>query len=72
MEDLIQSLTNPFDGLEENDLKGFQDKCKTIANEMFRNYCINCNGKEYYFAEIEFYYYETGRWDKDYHRFDKI
>ena len=58
MEELKKILTDPFDKVEKNDLKGFQDKCKDIAEDLFHNYCINCNGKEYYFAEIEFYYYE--------------
>lgn len=35
----------------------FLEESKDIAEELFKNYCINCNGKEFYFAEIEFYYY---------------
>ena len=35
------------------------DVCfKRIAAELINNYCINCNGKEFYLAEIEFYYYQ--------------
>ena len=30
---------------------------RPIANNLMNNYCIKCGGKEYYFAEIEFYYY---------------
>jgi hypothetical protein len=58
MEELKKLLTDPFDKVEKNDLKGFQDKCFEIAEDLFCNYCINCNGEKYYFAEIEFYYYE--------------
>ena len=56
-EELKKLLTNPFKGLEGNDK--FQSKCFEIAKDLFRNYCINCNDKEYYFAEIEFYYYDS-------------
>ena len=63
MEDLIQSLTNPFDGLEKKD--EFQNKCFDIAKNLFCNYCINCNGKEYNFAEIEFYYYNSEQYLQD-------
>ncbi|MBO6050998.1 MAG: agmatine deiminase family protein [Bacteroidales bacterium] len=64
MEELKLLLENPFDKLEENDLNGFQDKCKDIAEKLFCNYCINCDEKEYYFAEIEFYYYDKSRFNK--------
>lgn len=59
---LEELLTNPFEGLKENDLNGFQANCQTIAEDLFCNYCINCNGKEYYFAEIEFYYYDSNQY----------
>lgn len=51
MGNLEKLLTNPFEGE-----KFLSEK---IAEELFCNYCINCNGKEYYFAEIEFYYYDS-------------
>ncbi|MBP5481336.1 MAG: hypothetical protein J6Y22_06260 [Paludibacteraceae bacterium] len=35
----------------------FLEESKDIAEDLFKKYCINCNGKEFYFAEIEFYYY---------------
>lgn len=55
MEKLIEKLNNPFDGLSKEE---FQDKCFEIAEDLFCNYCINCNKKEYYFVELEFYYWE--------------
>ena len=65
MEKLKELLTDPFDGLTKDE---FQDKCFGIAKDLFGNYCINCNGKEYYFAEIEFYYWEKGKWDEKWNR----
>ena len=58
-EDLKKMLTNPFKGLKENDLTGFQGKCTEIAEELFNHHCILCGKKKYYFAEIEFYYYDS-------------
>lgn len=69
MEEIEKLLTNPFNEVKENDLKGFQDKCKDIAEDLFCNYCIKCNGKEYYFAEIEFYYYDSNLYLKNKEQF---
>ncbi|MBQ4478884.1 MAG: hypothetical protein IKS33_00815 [Bacteroidales bacterium] len=68
MEYIERLLTNPFDELDGSDLKGFQDKCKEIAEKLFCHYCINCNGKEYYFTEIEFYYWNKRIWNKKWNR----
>ena len=65
MEDIIEKLKNPFDNLKANDEKGFIQKCHELAEELLNNYCIQCGNKRYYFAEIEFYYYEKDRWDKE-------
>lgn len=65
MEKLIEKLKNPFDGLTED---GFKSTCFNIAKELFSNYCINCDGTEYYFAEIEFYYWNKGKWDEKWNR----
>ncbi|MBO4463014.1 MAG: hypothetical protein J5797_02325 [Prevotella sp.] len=62
MEEKYHFLKNPFDKLSKGDENEFQKKCAKIAKELFGSYCINCNDKEYYFAEIEFYYYEKDRW----------
>ena len=51
MEELKKLLTDPFDGVK--DING---KVEEIAKELFCNYYIDCNGKKFYFAEIEFYY----------------
>lgn len=59
---LKELLTNPFEGLKENNLTGFQAECKKIAGELFCNYCIKCGNKTFRFAEIEFYFYEKGKW----------
>ena len=64
METLKEKLTNPFDGLN-GDPHEFQKKCAEIAKDLFKNYCIECGAIKYYFAEIEFYYYEKDKWDKD-------
>lgn len=65
MEELKNLLTNPFDGKED-----FQAVCEEIARKLFSHYCINCNGKEYYFAEIEFYYRneEISKWNNDWNK----
>lgn len=63
--DLIEKLNNPFNGLSKDK---FQDKCFDIAKGLFDNYCINCNGKEFYFAEIEFYYWEKNKWDEKWNK----
>ena len=60
MENLIEKLINPFAGLDKDE---FQNKCNEIAKTLFNDYCINCNGKEFYLAEIEFYYQEKNKWD---------
>ena len=65
MEKLIEKLTNPFDGLTKDE---FQDTCSDIAEDLFCNYCINCNGKEYYFGEIEFYYWDNKYWNEKWNR----
>ena len=57
METLKEKLNNPFDGLKGNP-QAFQKKCAEIAEDLFKNYCIECGAIKYYFAEIEFYYYD--------------
>lgn len=65
MENLIEQLKTPFEKITE---KEFQDKCFSIAKRLFCDYCINCNGKEFYFAEVEFYYWEKKKWDEKWNR----
>ena len=63
---LEELLANPFNGLLTRDK--FKTKCDEIAKTLFCNYCINCNGREFYFAEIEFYYWHKDKWNKDWNR----
>lgn len=64
MESLKELLENPFVGLKDNH-EDFQKKCSEIAQELFKNYCIVCGEKNFYLAEIEFYYYEKDKWDEE-------
>lgn len=66
MEDLIKLLENPFDNVKTKD--EFQKKCEEIATKLFNDYCINCNGKEFYFAEIEFYYWQKEKWKEKWNK----
>lgn len=65
---LIKTLENPFDGLNAENLEDFKNRCSEIAEALFCNFCINCNDKEYYFAEVEFYYYEKCKWNEDWNK----
>lgn len=61
--------TNDYNELLQEPLKALKktspDTCfKRIAEELLKNYCINCGGKEFYLAEIEFYYYQSNSIDK--------
>ena len=66
MEELYELLKKPFDGLSKDE--DIQGRCRSIAQELFDNYCIKCKEKEYYFAEIEFYYYEKGKWEEEWNK----
>lgn len=66
MENLKRILENPFDGIDDTQV--FQKKCAKIAKELLDNYCIKCGNKEFYFAEIEFYYFETNKWENDWNK----
>lgn len=61
----MKLLTNPFDGLEKD---GFKKKCETIAKSLFCNYCINCDGIKFFFAEVEFYYWHKKNWNEKWNR----
>ena len=37
---------------------------KGIAEELFCNHYIDCSGKKFYFAEVEFYFYRNNVKDK--------
>ena len=63
MEEKYDFLMNPFDKLSKGEEKKFQRECALIAQKLFDNYCLLCGDVKYFFAEIEFYYYEKGKWD---------
>lgn len=66
---LIENLKNPFYGLTKNDVNKVQKRCLEIATQLFSNYCIRYDyGTEYYFAEVEFYYWEKGKWEEKWNR----
>ena len=66
MEELIKLLENPFDDVTTKE--AFQTKCEEIATKLFNDYCINCNGKKFYFAEIEFYYWQKEKWKEKWNK----
>lgn len=68
MENLIEQLKNPFEGLTQKNKEKLQKRCFDIAEELFNNYCILCNKTEYHFAEIEFYYYEKDNWEEEWNK----
>lgn len=63
MEELKKLLTDPFDGVID-----INEKVKKIAETLFRDYYIDCNGKKFYFAEIEFYYWQSDEFDKGFNQ----
>lgn len=67
MKKLIKKLENPFDSVEKNDVEGFKNECRNIAQMLFNDYCIRCCNTNtvayYYFAEIEFYYYDKDKFN---------
>lgn len=52
IQDLLQ------DPLVKMNERNFQEQFKKIAENLFQYCCIKCGSKKYYFAEIEFYYYD--------------
>ncbi len=53
--EIKDALQNP---LETNDGKTIEKKFEEIAKNLIHNFCIKCGEKTFYFAEIEFYYYD--------------
>jgi hypothetical protein len=41
-----------------------QESFKSIAETLLKNFCLQCGDKKYYFAEIEFYYYDKKSFKK--------
>lgn len=42
-------------GMNEDNI---QESFQNIAETLLKNFCLQCGDKKYYFAEIEFYYYD--------------
>ena len=63
MEEIIELLKNPFDGL--SDYESIKKKCEEIAQKLFDNNGIKSGDKTFRFAEIEFYYYDSEQYMKD-------
>ena len=63
MEEIIELLKNPFDGL--SDYESIKKKCEEIAQKLFDNNGIKSGDKTFRFAEIEFYYYDSEQYLKD-------
>ena len=63
MEEIIELLKNPFDGLP--DYESIKKKCEEIAQKLFDNNGIKSGDKTFRFAEIEFYYYDRAMYLKD-------
>ena len=56
---IAQALQEPLNNMNGETV---QETFSEIAKNLFNNFCIKCGEKTFYFAEIEFYYY-----DKDTH-----
>lgn len=56
-------LTTPS---KSQDIK---DLFKDIADQLIHNFCIKCGDKTFYFAEVEFYYYDknifNAKWNRE-------
>ena len=63
--DIRKALQEPLKGLSG---QNFQATFQTIATNLFNNFCIKCGEKRFYFAEIEFYYYEKGKLEEDWNK----
>ena len=53
--EIRELLQKPLEGLNKYNV---QDTFAKIARNLFSNCYIECGDIEYYFAEIEFYYYD--------------
>ena len=60
-----EALQKPLDGLNGQNV---QATFQTIASNLFNNFYIKCGEKTFYFAEIEFYYYEKGNLEEEWNK----
>ena len=63
MKELLKNLGIELSKIEDVDELSKEFKC--IAEKLFTEYEIICGDKHFHFAEIEFYYYRKGRFDKE-------
>lgn len=65
MEEKIDFLENPFNGIKSSDVIGIQKRCTTMAEKLFCDYGIKCGDRTFRLAEIEFYYYKNNESSND-------
>lgn len=58
----IKELLQMPDNMAEKDI---QEKFENIANKLMKEFCLLCGEKKFYFAEIEFYYYDKARFNDE-------
>ena len=66
MNELLKEL-----GISLSNIQNKEDlsaKFKSIAQQLFEKYEIRCGKKRFHFAEIEFYYYRKGCFDKEWNK----
>ncbi len=68
--ELFDKIQKPLENLY-NDVSGTFAK---IAKNLFNNFCIKCGDDLFYFAEIEFYYYDSKMYlqNKDLYKWQKV
>ena len=67
--DIIQKLQDELQKpLNKMNGDNVQETFEKIATNLFNNFCIKCGEKRFYFAEVEFYYYEKGKWYEEWNK----
>ena len=62
--DIKDALQEPLNNYGNN----IQEAFRQIAENLFQNFCIRCNETIFYFAEIEFYYYDKDNFNKEWNK----
>jgi hypothetical protein len=62
--EIREAIQVPLNNMD-NDVQG---TFRQIAENLFSKFCIKCGETEYYFAEIEFYFYEKSKWEEDWNK----
>ena len=73
MNKLESLLTNPLNGLKQNDeVARIQERFDGLAKILLEDYGVKCGEETFRFAEIEFYYYKKvesiDNWDKEWNK----